>query len=140
MGGGSSPAGDEELAFTCKVDNMEGRLPLVPSLLGIKEGLPVLGCADIVLQGEDGCGGNGHKLDIGAGHFCPLGFALGFLEHVDVLRDAIHFSVIPHHLNVEVDEVNGVEAATVPIKVIEEVEHHHLGVERLGVWFALVRA
>ncbi len=64
MGGGSS-AGDEELAFTCKVDNMEGRLPLVPSLLGIKEGLPVLSCVDIVLRGEDGCGGNGHKLDIG---------------------------------------------------------------------------
>ena len=47
--GGDGSVGGKELAFACKVDNTEGRFPLGPSLLGIREGLPVLSGADIVL-------------------------------------------------------------------------------------------
>ncbi len=59
------------------------------------------------------------------GHFILLSFALGILEHVDVLVDALCFSRIPHHLSAEVGKDNGM--------VIQEVKGPDLGVEGLGI-------
>ncbi len=64
------------------------------------------------------------------GHFILLSFALGILEHVDVLVDALRFGRIPYHLSVEVGEDNGV--------VIQEVKGPDLGVEGLGILQILI--
>lgn len=45
---------------------------------------------------------------------------LGFLKPVDVLEDALHIGVVPTHCGWEVDELAGVEATTVGIKVVED--------------------
>ncbi len=56
---------------------------------------------------KDSCGGNGNQLDISDGHGGPLCLALGILEHVDILGDALGHSVVPKHLCWKVDKVDG---------------------------------
>ena len=48
-------------------------------------------------------------------------FALGFLEHVDILGDAPSVSAVAKHVCWEADKFPWVEAATVGIKVVKQL-------------------
>jgi hypothetical protein len=63
--------------------------------------------------------------EVGAGQF-----ALGFLEEVNVLGDAVRFVVVRHHLGGEIDELAGVKAAAICIEVFHELLGSHVGVKR----------
>ncbi len=76
-----------------------------PCFLVLWVGLPIIGWAQVMFQGKDSGGCNGKVLfirhqEIGAGEF-----ALGFLEHVAVLWDAIHIRVVANLFGWQVEEV-----------------------------------
>jgi hypothetical protein len=55
---------------------------------------------------------------------------LGFLECVDVFRDAFRRGIVSHHLRVEVDEFAWVEASAVGVEVLQELSCRDLVVLR----------
>ncbi len=59
-------------------------------------------------------------------------FALGILECIDVLGDALCYGIEPNHLGWEIDEVDQVEAVTVVIEDAEECGSGDRVVEPLG--------
>ena len=63
---------------------------------------------------------------------------LGFLEHVNVLRDALHIGVVTEHLSWEVDEFAWVEATTVGVEMVKQLFCHDVGVERSRVMEVVV--
>jgi len=86
-----------------------------------------------VIGGEDRCGGDGDELVVGHGKAGAFEFALGFFEHVDVLGYAFCDGVVAKHFVGEAHEFAGVEAATVGVKMSEELLGGDSGVERAGM-------
>jgi len=60
-------------------------------------------------------------------------FTLGFLEHVDVLKDPLSFCVVTEHVCGEAYKLAQVEAAAVGIKMVHQLFGSYIGVEGRGV-------
>ena len=60
-------------------------------------------------------------------------FVLSLIEHVNILGDALGISVVAKHVCGEADKFAWVEAATVGIKVVEQLFCGDMGVEGVGM-------
>ena len=62
------------------------------------------------------------------------GRALGILEHVDVLGDAVSLEVILPHVDLEAEGVHGVRAEEQALQVVKKILGVHFGVVGVGVF------
>ena len=93
-------------------------LPSWPGLQVPGEGFPFINRAWDIFGVKSGGGGNGKELVYGHREVGLGQLALCFLEHIDILGDAIHLSIVSQHLSSKIHKLAQVEAAVVSIKLV----------------------
>jgi hypothetical protein len=106
----------------------EDNLPGSPRVVNDRDALPIIqGC-------EDGCRGHHHKFDINNGHANLLHLLLSILHHDNELGDTTPLEVlVPGHVQVEGDHVNGMQPSSVGIKVGHGFKGRDLHIESISV-------
>ena len=107
--------------------------PFWPHFSVMWKGFQFIGCTWEVFGGEDISGGNGKDLVIGHWKVCPSERALCVLEHVDELGNAVGTGIQAQHVGWEAEKFAEVGAATVCIKMLEELLGSDVGVKGLGI-------
>ncbi len=82
---------------------------------------------------KDGCQGHHDKLNVGNGHAHLLHLFLSLLQHDDVLRDAVRLRVVPMHVGVDCDHVNGMEPPAVGVEEGHDLKGQHLCIEGISI-------
>jgi hypothetical protein len=78
-----------------------------------------------MLHPEDGHQGHHDKLNVSDGHAHLLCLFLSLLQHDDVLGDAVRLCVVPVHVGVEGDHVDGLEPNAVGVEEGHDLKGQH---------------
>ena len=116
-------------AFERELMGSEGCFPRVPSLVGVREDIPVRALFGEDARNKEQAGGDRGKPHVGDGELCTNGLLLGVFEAVVVLGDARFVGPPAKHDGQEGDNVGGLEAAAAILEAVEEVAEGDLFVE-----------
>ncbi len=98
-----------ELVLAFDMGQREGNLPGSPHVVDGQEALLIIHLLQEVLGCKDGSQGHHHKFNISNRNASPLHLLLGILHHDNELGGAIHLTVVLGHVQVEGDDINGMQ-------------------------------